>query len=67
MPNTIRDLRAVDESSFDYICEENVAIPLKAGGGLIRCNVYRPKVADHKCPVLVTVSLLMRFVVLLGC
>lgn len=54
MPNTIQDLHKVDETSFDYIYEENVTIPLKADKGLIRCNVYRPKEVLHRYPVLVT-------------
>lgn len=56
MANTIRtDLHQVDETSFDYIYEENVSIELKDDRGLVRCNVYRPKSStDEKFPVLVT-------------
>lgn len=53
MPNEIRDLRFVDETSFSYIFEQNVTVELKAGKGLVRCNVYRPK-ASGPVPVLVT-------------
>jgi hypothetical protein len=61
MPNKIQDIHKVDTDSFPYIFEQNITIPLKAGSGLIRCNVYRPKatVAGNggekaRYPVLVT-------------
>lgn len=53
----VKDALKVDESSFPYIYEENVAIPLKtATQSIIRCNVYRPKSTNEgtKLPVLVT-------------
>lgn len=53
MPNEIRDLRVVDETSFPYVFEKDVSVPLKAGRGLVRCNVYRPK-SSGPVPVLVT-------------
>ncbi|RLL94110.1 hypothetical protein CFD26_103213 [Aspergillus turcosus] len=53
MPNPIKDLTRVDSTSFPYIYEENVSVPLKNNAGLIRCNVYRPK-DNSKAPVLVT-------------
>jgi len=53
MPNEIKDLRTVDKTSFPYIFEENVTVPLKVADGLIRCNVYRPK-GSEPVPVLVT-------------
>ena len=53
MPNEIKDIRTVDKTSFPYIFEQNVTVELKAGKGLIRCNVYRPKTTDP-VPVLVT-------------
>ncbi|KLU87091.1 hypothetical protein MAPG_06096 [Magnaporthiopsis poae ATCC 64411] len=53
MPNQIRDLYTIDETSFPYIFEQNVTVHLKAGEGLIRCNVYRPK-ESGPVPVLVT-------------
>jgi hypothetical protein len=53
-----RDIRVVDESSFPYIFEQNVTIPLKSSSGIVRCNVYRPKAmqgsTEIKVPVLVT-------------
>lgn len=52
MPNQIRDLRTVDDANFPYVFEQNVTVPLKLGG-IVRCNVYRPKAAD-RVPVLVT-------------
>ncbi|CAF3478598.1 unnamed protein product [Fusarium graminearum] len=54
MPNQIKeDLHTVDEKSFPYIFEQNATVTLKAGDGLVRLNVYRPKGVD-KVPVLVT-------------
>lgn len=56
MPNQLRDdLHKTDDTSFDYIFEENATIRLKNGRDLVRCNVYRPKAPkDGKFPVLVT-------------
>ncbi|KAJ4353955.1 uncharacterized protein N0V89_005687 [Didymosphaeria variabile] len=55
MPPQIKDAQKVDDSSFPYIFEENVVIPLKTSSkGIIRCNVYRPKSSDERFPVLVT-------------
>lgn len=54
MPNAIHDLYKVDKESYDYIYEENVSIPLKDDKGVVRCNVYRPKLARERYPVLVT-------------
>lgn len=53
MPNPIKEISRVDATSFPYVYEENVTIPLKDNAGLIRCNVYRPKDVDNS-PVLVT-------------
>lgn len=53
MPNSIRDIATRDDTSFPYIFEQNVSIPLKDQSGLIRCNVYRPKELQH-APVIVT-------------
>lgn len=53
----IKDAHTVDESSFPYIFEKDVAVPLKTSSkGIIRCNVYRPKTMKdgQKLPVLVT-------------
>jgi hypothetical protein len=53
----VKDAHKVDESSFPYVVEENVAVPLKTTSrGIIRCNVYRPKSTSEgkKFPVLVT-------------
>jgi hypothetical protein len=54
MPNTIRDILTTDTTSFPYIFEQNVTVPLKARDGLIRCNVYRPKAQEERFPVIVT-------------
>jgi hypothetical protein len=57
MPNEIKDIHTVDVTSFPYIFEQNVTVPLKSGAGLVRCNVYRPKGEDAgttQVPVLVT-------------
>ena len=54
MPNQIRDdLLVVNDKDFPYIFEQNVTIKLKSFEGLVRCNVYRPKIAEA-VPVLVT-------------
>ncbi len=53
MPNEIKHLHTVDESSFPYIFEQNATIQVKSGNGLVRCNVYRPKTSGA-VPVLVT-------------
>lgn len=53
MPNEIKDLHTVDETSFPYIFEQNATVKLRSSPGLVRCNVYRPKGVD-KAPVLVT-------------
>ena len=50
-----QDLHHVDETSFEYIYEQNVTVPLPNSSGLIRCNVYRPKAGPPtRFPVLVT-------------
>jgi hypothetical protein len=57
MPNEIREIRTVDDTSYPYIFEQNVSVPLKAGTGLVRVNVYRPRSKedqDVKSPVIVT-------------
>ncbi|SPO04335.1 probable hydrolase, CocE/NonD family [Cephalotrichum gorgonifer] len=54
MSETYRDLRKQDDTSFDYIYEENVSVHLKNGQGLVRCNVYRPRPSSGVYPVLVT-------------
>jgi hypothetical protein len=53
----IKDAYSIDESSFPYIVETDVAVPLKTTSrGIIRCNVYRPRSTNEgsKFPVLVT-------------
>jgi predicted acyl esterase len=52
MPNKLQDLHTVDSTNFPYVFEQNVTVPLKSGG-VVRCNVYRPK-PDAPVPVLVT-------------
>lgn len=55
MSTEIRDAKTIDNTSFPYILEQDVAVPLKSGG-VIRCNVYRPKSSNgsEKYPVLAT-------------
>ncbi|KAF2111904.1 X-Pro dipeptidyl-peptidase protein [Lophiotrema nucula] len=53
MPNQIKDIRTFDETSFPYIFEQNVSVPLQSGKGPIRVNVYRPR-DQAKSPVIVT-------------
>lgn len=52
MPNKLQDLYTVDSTNFSYVFEQNVTVPLKSGG-VVRCNVYRPK-TDTPIPILVT-------------
>ncbi|EON67980.1 hypothetical protein W97_07126 [Coniosporium apollinis CBS 100218] len=56
MPNQIKDLHTIDDSSYPYIFEQNAAVTLKSSEGLVRCNVYRPKDSGEqsRVPVLVT-------------
>ncbi|OJD33959.1 x-pro dipeptidyl-peptidase (s15 family) protein [Diplodia corticola] len=53
MPNEIKDIRTIDETSFPYVVELNATVQLKSSEGLCRVNVYRPK-GTEKVPVLVT-------------
>lgn len=55
MPNQYSDIRTVDSTNFSYIFEQNVSVPLKSGG-IVRCNVYKPKTASakDKFPILLT-------------
>lgn len=53
----VTDAYKIDDTSFPYIFEQNVAVPLKTTSrGIIRCNVFRPKSTKDgtKLPVLVT-------------
>ncbi|EMC98602.1 hypothetical protein BAUCODRAFT_84254 [Baudoinia panamericana UAMH 10762] len=56
MPNEIRDIHTVDTTSYPYIFEQNVSVPLRSGQGLLRCNIYRPQLSGDlaKHPVIVT-------------
>ena len=56
MPNQTRDIQTTDSESFAYIYEQNVTIPLRSSTGIVRCNVYRPKISsgEERAPVLVT-------------
>jgi hypothetical protein len=56
MPNKLRDdLHKIDDTSFDYIHEENATIELQEGRGIVRCNIFRPNASkDANFPVLVT-------------
>ncbi|OBT99002.1 hypothetical protein VE01_02513 [Pseudogymnoascus verrucosus] len=50
----IRNIRTIDATTYPYIFEQNVSVPL-SNGGVIRCNVYRPKAEKgHKFPVIAT-------------
>ncbi|UPL03061.1 hypothetical protein LCI18_013995 [Fusarium solani-melongenae] len=50
-----RDIQTVDSQSYPYIFEQHVSVPL-GNGGVIRCNIYKPKAAsaDTKFPVIMT-------------
>lgn len=55
MPNEIKDISSVDSTSFPYIFEQNVDVPLNSASGLVRVNVYRPKTENGaRVPVIVT-------------
>jgi len=54
MSNPVKDIRTVDTTSFPYIYEENVTVPLKSSADIVRCNLYRPKDEAQQYPVLVT-------------
>jgi predicted acyl esterase len=48
------DAHKIDDTSFDYIYEQDVTVKLKSGN-FVRCNVYRPKKPDDgRYPVLLT-------------
>lgn len=46
-------MQKTDITSFPYIFEQDVTVRPRLAGGLIRCNVYRPK-TDVPVPVIVT-------------
>ncbi|KAH6614412.1 Alpha/Beta hydrolase protein [Chaetomium sp. MPI-SDFR-AT-0129] len=52
MVNILQNFQTANHFNFPYLYEENVHICLKAGG-VVRCNIYRPKTSDQ-VPVLVT-------------
>lgn len=55
MPTEIRDIYYIDKTSFEYIFEQNITVPLANNEGVIRVNVYRPKLSEEeRVPVLVT-------------
>ncbi|KAF5003581.1 hypothetical protein F66182_16117, partial [Fusarium sp. NRRL 66182] len=49
------DIQTVDTTTFPFILEHNVTVPL-GNGGVIRCNVYKPKatLTGTRFPVLMT-------------
>jgi putative CocE/NonD family hydrolase len=57
MPNQIQKLALIDKTSYPYIYEQNIDVPLVTHeNGLVRVNVYRPLDSDKgvQYPVLVT-------------
>ncbi|KAJ5819418.1 hypothetical protein N7474_005009 [Penicillium riverlandense] len=59
LAHRIRDISTQDKTSFPYIFEQNVSIPLKTtaildASAVIRCNIYRPNDESSIYPVLVT-------------
>ncbi|OBT64251.1 hypothetical protein VE03_06881 [Pseudogymnoascus sp. 23342-1-I1] len=57
MPNTLKNILVQDFTSYPYIFEQNVDVPLTSyENGLIRVNVYRPhdSGSNQRYPVLVT-------------
>ncbi|KAH7002602.1 X-Pro dipeptidyl-peptidase protein [Ilyonectria destructans] len=57
MDPQLRDIRIVDSTSYSYVYEQHVTVPLKSGG-VIRCNVYRPRESENgqKFPVIATLG-----------
>lgn len=54
MTTRYQDIQTVDTTSFPFILEQNVTVPL-GNGGVVRCNVYKPKAASKDgFPVLMT-------------
>ncbi|KAF7541467.1 hypothetical protein G7054_g540 [Neopestalotiopsis clavispora] len=53
MTSAFTDISEVDETTFPYIFEKNVSVPLVSTHGVVRVNVFRPKGVD-KAPVIVT-------------
>jgi predicted acyl esterase len=55
MTDRYQDIQTVDTTSFPFILEQDVTVPL-GNGGVVRCNVYKPKAAstESSFPVLVT-------------
>ena len=55
MSNQYRDIQTINSTSLPYTFEQNVSVPL-GNGGVVRCNVYKPKAvsAEEKFPVIVT-------------
>ncbi|KAK9778473.1 putative Xaa-Pro dipeptidyl-peptidase C-terminal domain-containing protein [Seiridium cardinale] len=57
MARQYQDISTVDSTSYTYVFEQNVSVPLKEGG-VLRCNVYRPKTARYgdRFPVIATLG-----------
>ena len=55
MSTRIADIQTTDSENYSFILQQNVSVPL-GNGGVIRCNVYKPKaqVETAKFPVLIT-------------
>ncbi|CAI7613340.1 unnamed protein product [Penicillium pancosmium] len=55
MTDRYQDIQTVDTTSFPFILEQDVTVPL-GNGGVVRCNVYKPRAAstESSFPVLVT-------------
>jgi len=60
MPLALKNLHRIDSTTFDYLVEFDVDVPLRTARPntgddplLLRANVYRPK-AEKRYPVLVT-------------
>jgi hypothetical protein len=55
MTKRYQDIQTLDTTTFPFILEQNVTVPL-GNGGVVRCNVYKPKAAitGTRSPVLIT-------------
>ena len=56
-PISSNNAPTIDTSSYPYIVEKNVTVPLK-NDSFIRCNIFRPKPSQdcEKFPVIATLG-----------
>lgn len=47
------DISEINDTSFHYIFEKNVSVPLMPTHGLVRVNVFKPR-GLNKVPIIMT-------------